>query len=187
MPSRAQWKDIATEAAKAALILAILERLYLTSNASWLEARAQPCALLSSYADGGTQCGTLSYRTTSITSACTRCSSSSGGWASWARFARSGRIQNGCPTSGSGAGSADRPGAEPGDLTMTRRIGNNVRVVLPPRACLCRGAHVDERRAAVESTEMTHFKTLGCYRDATGANSGCYRLGPMLLECYEVC
>ena len=32
-----------------------------------------------------------------------------------------------------------------------------------------------------------HFKTLGCYRDATGANSGCYRLGPMLLECYEVC
>ena len=33
----------------------------------------------------------------------------------------------------------------------------------------------------------SHFKTLGCYRDATGANSGCYRLGPMLLECYEVC
>ena len=35
----AQWKDVAIEAAKAALILAILERLFLTSNASWLEAR----------------------------------------------------------------------------------------------------------------------------------------------------
>ena len=34
-----QWKDIATEALKAAVILAILERLYLTSNTSWLEAR----------------------------------------------------------------------------------------------------------------------------------------------------
>ena len=36
----AEWKDVATEAAKAAVILAILERLYLTSNASWLEVRA---------------------------------------------------------------------------------------------------------------------------------------------------
>ena len=36
----AEWKDVAIEAAKAAVILAILERLYLTSNASWLEVRA---------------------------------------------------------------------------------------------------------------------------------------------------
>ena len=36
----AEWKDVATEAAKAAVILAILERFFLTSNASWLEARA---------------------------------------------------------------------------------------------------------------------------------------------------
>ena len=43
----AEWKDVATEAAKAAVILAILERLYLTSNASWLEVRAggKRCAL----------------------------------------------------------------------------------------------------------------------------------------------
>ena len=32
-----EWKDIATEAAKAAVILVILERLFLTRNASWLE------------------------------------------------------------------------------------------------------------------------------------------------------
>ena len=32
-----EWKDIATEAAKAALVLFILERLFLTRNASWLE------------------------------------------------------------------------------------------------------------------------------------------------------
>ena len=32
-----EWKDIATEAAKAAVILFILERLFLTRNASWLE------------------------------------------------------------------------------------------------------------------------------------------------------
>ena len=32
-----EWKDIATEAAKAALILFIMERLFLTRNASWLE------------------------------------------------------------------------------------------------------------------------------------------------------
>ncbi len=43
---------MAIEACKAALVLAILERLFLTSNASWLEARARlrgaaahrPCA-----------------------------------------------------------------------------------------------------------------------------------------------
>ena len=34
-----QWKDIAHEAAKAAIVLAVLERLFLTPNASWLEAR----------------------------------------------------------------------------------------------------------------------------------------------------
>jgi hypothetical protein len=34
-----EWKDIAKEAAKAALILAILERFHATSAASWLEAR----------------------------------------------------------------------------------------------------------------------------------------------------
>ena len=39
--SNVQWKDVATEAAKAAVILAILERLFLTSNANWLEARAR--------------------------------------------------------------------------------------------------------------------------------------------------
>ena len=32
-----EWKDIATEAAKAAVILFVLERLFLTRNASWLE------------------------------------------------------------------------------------------------------------------------------------------------------
>ena len=37
---RLQWKDVAIEALKAAVILAILERLYLTSNARWLEVRA---------------------------------------------------------------------------------------------------------------------------------------------------
>ena len=34
-----QWQDIITEACKAAVILFILERLFLTRHASWLEAR----------------------------------------------------------------------------------------------------------------------------------------------------
>jgi hypothetical protein len=33
----AEWKDIVTEAAKAAILLAILERLFLTRPASWVE------------------------------------------------------------------------------------------------------------------------------------------------------
>ena len=36
----AEWKDIGKEAAKAALILVILERLHLTNPVAWLEARA---------------------------------------------------------------------------------------------------------------------------------------------------
>ena len=32
-----QWQDIATEACKAAVVLFILERLFLTRHASWLE------------------------------------------------------------------------------------------------------------------------------------------------------
>ena len=35
-----EWKDILTEAAKGAIILAILERLCLTRPTSWLEVRA---------------------------------------------------------------------------------------------------------------------------------------------------
>jgi hypothetical protein len=34
-----EWRTVAQEAAEAAVILAILERLYLTPNARWLEAR----------------------------------------------------------------------------------------------------------------------------------------------------
>ena len=37
-----EWKDIAIEAAKAAVILLILERLFLTRNGSWLEVRRAP-------------------------------------------------------------------------------------------------------------------------------------------------
>ena len=33
----AEWKDIATEAAKTILILAILERMHVTKSVSWLE------------------------------------------------------------------------------------------------------------------------------------------------------
>ena len=38
-----QWKDLFVEAGKAVVILFILERLYLTSNASWLEVRVDAC------------------------------------------------------------------------------------------------------------------------------------------------
>jgi hypothetical protein len=41
----AEWKDIATEAAKGVLLLAILETLMLTRPVAWLEARPAACSL----------------------------------------------------------------------------------------------------------------------------------------------
>ena len=67
----AEWKDVATEAAKAAVILAILERLFLTSNASWLEARANGKLLTAVRAL--TALSRYRRRTISTTSACKRC------------------------------------------------------------------------------------------------------------------
>ena len=69
----AEWKDVAIEAAKAAVILAILERLFLTSNASWLEARAN--RKLSTAACALTALSRDRCRTTSTTSACRLCCS----------------------------------------------------------------------------------------------------------------
>ena len=37
MNAATEWKDVLTEAVKAAVILAIMERLFLTRNSSWLE------------------------------------------------------------------------------------------------------------------------------------------------------
>jgi hypothetical protein len=36
-----EWKDIATEAVKAVVVLFILERIFLTRHESWLEVRAR--------------------------------------------------------------------------------------------------------------------------------------------------
>jgi hypothetical protein len=43
MNAAAEWQDIAKEAVKGAIVLAILERLCLTRPGDWLEAR--PCRL----------------------------------------------------------------------------------------------------------------------------------------------
>jgi hypothetical protein len=47
-----EWKDIATEAAKAAVILFVLERLFLTRNASWLEEHIDYLSLCVARRDG---------------------------------------------------------------------------------------------------------------------------------------
>ena len=46
-----EWKDIGKEAAKAAVILVILERLHLTNPVAWLEARAPKAQRCSTVAD----------------------------------------------------------------------------------------------------------------------------------------
>jgi hypothetical protein len=44
----AEWQDVVKEALKAAVILAILERLHLTKPVSWLEVRRRALAWLAS-------------------------------------------------------------------------------------------------------------------------------------------
>ena len=44
MNTTSEWKDVVTEAMKGAIILAILERLYITRSNTWFEEHIGACA-----------------------------------------------------------------------------------------------------------------------------------------------